>query len=262
LFCSPVKSRCRGDVGGAFAVGAGVASLLPAPTALALPARSPTNWPAASLRSLQASSPGRHKPSVALNAGLEGLLHPPPSLGGIVSHPRKEREDGASSLVVLHGWASPRAGGGRLGRASAIGLWASAEKTSGCLRAARFVLLPCEVAVQGRCWRRLRCGCRRRFAPSCAHGSRAPRPLAHELAGCVASLLAGQFARRAQAECGFERRPGRPAPPSSLFRRHRVPPSQRTRGWGTLSRGAAWMGQPPASLSLFAGQFARGVFKT
>src|SRR5580698_9666952 len=63
----------------------------------------------ASLRSLQASSPGRHKPSVALNAGLEGLLHPPPSLGGIVSHPRKEREDGAPSLVVLHGWASPPA---------------------------------------------------------------------------------------------------------------------------------------------------------
>src|SRR5580700_10512380 len=81
--------------------------LLPAPTALALLARLPTNWPAASLRSLQASSPGRHKPSVALNAGLEGLLHPPPSLGGIVSHPRKEREDGAPSLVVLHGWASP-----------------------------------------------------------------------------------------------------------------------------------------------------------
>src|SRR5580658_9492030 len=146
----------------------------------------------ASLRSLQASSPGGRKPSVALNAGLEGLLHPPPSLGGIVSHPRKEREDGAPSLVVLHGWASPP-------------------------------------------------------APVCAG---------------VASLLAGQFARKAQAECGFERRTGRPAPPSSLLGRHRVPPSQRTRGWGTLSRGAAWMGQPPASLSLFARQFARGVFKT
>jgi hypothetical protein len=114
LFCSPLKSRCRGDGGGAFAVCAGVASLLPAPTAFALPARLPTNCPAASLSLLA---------------------------GQFAQKSSRPRVKGSGRGRTLH---------------------------------------TC---------------CRRRFAPACAHGSRAPRPLTHELSGFVASLLAGQFAR-------------------------------------------------------------------
>ena len=67
---------------------------------------------------------------------------------------------------------------------SAIG-----QNQAGCLRAARFVLVRWHWRGQGSWRQRFRRGCRRRSAPSCTHGSRAPHPLAHELAGCVASLL-------------------------------------------------------------------------
>jgi hypothetical protein len=108
-----LESKAAGE-GARSTRAAGVASLLPAPTALALPARLPANWPAASL---------------SLLAG---------------QFARKS--------------SRPRVKGSGRGR----------------------TLHTC---------------CRRRFAPACAHGSRAPRPLTHELSGCDASLLAGQFAR-------------------------------------------------------------------
>jgi hypothetical protein len=108
-----LESKAAGE-GARSTRAAGDASLLPAPTALALPARLPANCPASSL---------------SLLAG---------------QFARKS--------------SRPRVKGSGRGR----------------------TLHTC---------------CRRRFAPACAHGSRAPRPLTHELSGFVASLLAGQFAR-------------------------------------------------------------------